>query len=1450
MFADSLVANHNDTVLVPVRVRDFNNIIGVQGTLGFDETVADYITVEQFGVPGMSISNFGETMVNSGVLTFSWNALNTTVGETLADSAILFAVKYHVIGAGGAETDISFLNSPTPVEITDNTLSVLNPFLSGGHIEVLPDTSQTFSILIDTVVGLETQLVNVPIRAWAFNDIISMQGTFGFDNSVITYSTVTNFNMPYLSLSNFGTTQVNNGLLSFSWFDQDLSGDTYADSTILFELVFQVIGNPGDFGEVILNNDLTPIEIVELGNLPIPFVIDSGGVIIDTLGSFIGINGPTDVHYCAGDSIEISFETNQTLNPGNIYTLQLSDETGDFTSPTNIGTLASTLDSTTITGVIPKPITMGTGYKVRVNSSLPTLEGTPSLVNLTVEYFEDTIATQICFGDSVMIGGLWHSTPGFYGDTLATVNGCDSVIVTHLTLTTELVDTVFTTICQGDSVMLQGGWQTTSGWYVDSLTSQQGCDSLIRTNLTVNNVPVTNVNQSICVEDSIFLAGAWQNTIGVYTDTLNAANGCDSLVHTTVSFYPSDTLNLAQSICQGDSIMLGGAWQNSNGTYTDIYTSMFGCDSVVHTQLTVIPPVEIYDSVKVCFGDSLFVQGAWQTASGDYIDSLTAASGCDSLIYTNLVVRNLIADTTQTTLCFGDSLFVQGAWQLTTGIYTDSLVSVHGCDSLEVVDLTILNQITSSNAQTICDGDSLLIHGVYQSTAGVYIDTFTAVSGCDSIATFTLSIESHPLYPQAIQICVGDSSFLQGAWQTTSGVYLDTLSSALGCDSIIQTTLNVINTIQTPVSIEICAGDSLFLEGGWQTTSGVYSDTLTAVAGCDSIVVTTLTVPAPIVGVETMTICVGDSVLIGSNYQSVAGNYINVLMAANGCNSTVTVTLVVNPTYYIPTTAAICQGDSILLEGVYQMTSGVYLDTNLTVNGCDSIIETTLTVHPIVIENQTVQICQGDSALIHGSYENTAGLYMDTLTAATGCDSIANITLVVHPNYFVQTTAAICQGDSIMLEGAWQSSAGTYLDTIPTINGCDSIIETTLSINPTYFAQESVTICQGDSVLLEGAYQYSAGVYYDTTLTVNGCDSIVETTLTVNPAPEYFSTVEICAGDSVQIHGNYESVAGVYIHTSQTANGCDSISNVTLIVNPVPVTPSTVQICQGDSVLIHGNYESVAGNYLDTLTTVNGCDSILDVTLVVNPTYFVQDAASICAGDSLFLEGSWQTTSGVYLDTTATVSGCDSIVETTLTVNPAPIYYDDITICDGDSVLVNGEYLSVAGVYVDTLQTPAGCDSIVETTLNVTVIDNTVTNDSPTLTANYAGAQAYQWINCDSGHNIANATTQSHTFAANGSYQVLITDQGCSVYSDCETVDNVSLDDLNKNFVRIYPNPTSDEVTVEHELPDLEMRLLDVFGKEVMKRNVGTIFTISLRDYPTGIYFLVLGGNTYKIVKN
>ena len=87
--------------------------------------------------------------------------------------------------------------------------------------------------------------------------------------------------------------------------------------------------------------------------------------------------------FCAGATVSVPFTIATTFNTGNVFTAQLSNSSGSFSSPVFLGTLTSTT-SGTISGTIPANTATGTGYRIRVVSSDPAITGTDNLSNLTI----------------------------------------------------------------------------------------------------------------------------------------------------------------------------------------------------------------------------------------------------------------------------------------------------------------------------------------------------------------------------------------------------------------------------------------------------------------------------------------------------------------------------------------------------------------------------------------------------------------------------------------------------------------------------------------------------------------------------------------------------------------------------------------------------------------------------------------------------------------------------------------------------------------------------------------------------------------------------------------------------------------------------------------------------------------------------------------------------------
>ena len=87
-------------------------------------------------------------------------------------------------------------------------------------------------------------------------------------------------------------------------------------------------------------------------------------------------------------------------------------------------------------------------------------------------------------------------------------------------------DTTIVTAC--DSTIWQGNTYTTSGLYSDTLTAANGCDSIVTLNLNINNAASSDTTATAC--DSLVWRGVTYTSSGTYYDTLQTQTGCDSVV--------------------------------------------------------------------------------------------------------------------------------------------------------------------------------------------------------------------------------------------------------------------------------------------------------------------------------------------------------------------------------------------------------------------------------------------------------------------------------------------------------------------------------------------------------------------------------------------------------------------------------------------------------------------------------------------------------------------------------------------------------------------------------------------------------------------------------------------------------------------------------------------------------------------------------------------------------
>ncbi|MFT3908741.1 MAG: gliding motility-associated C-terminal domain-containing protein [Ferruginibacter sp.] len=895
-------------------------------------------------------------------------------------------------------------------------------------------------------------------------------------------------------------------------------------------------------------------------------------------------------------------------------------------------------------------------------------------------------------------------------------------------------------ICPGQTFTMPSGTVlSTSGTFQDTLRNVAHCDSIITiVNLLLVNPLYLNTTAHICVGQTYHLpSGATFTLPGIYQDTMRSVHGCDSVITTlTLTVFPSNpTYNFIDAhICSGQQYHLpSGQVVYNTGAYHDTIRNVNGCDSIItNVNLNVTGISYNQMSAHICPGQTYTLPSGVvvSTQGAYYYDTIKTVYGCDSIRFLVYVyVQNVNHVYTQPKICAGQQYILpSGSIISNPGFYLDTLRSIYACDSIIYhVTLSTLVPVYPPNITAqICSGQSYhLPSGTIVNTAGTYSDTIRAVGGCDSIIrTIILSVTPASLVTTAAQICSGQTySLPSGHIVNTAGVYLDTLRSVAACDSIITTvTLSVIPGSYVNTAVQICSGQTYTLPSGTIiSTAGIYYiDTLRSVTGCDSIIHTVTLSVFPVSHTNMAAqICSGQTYHLPSGASvNTTGVYVDTIRSVNTCDSIITtVTLSVVVANIVSTTAQICTGQTYTLpSGTIINTAGVYTDTLRSVIGCDSIISTTtLSVVLSSHVNTNVLICSGQTyTLPSGTIVSTAGVYYtDTLRSIAGCDSVIHSTTVsVSPVNHATATANICAGQTYTLpSGIVVNTPGVYPDTVRSVNSCDSIITTvTLSVLTAGNVNTAVEICSNQTYTLpSGNVVGTAGVYIDTLRSVGGCDSVItNTTLSVFPVSHVNSTIQICFGQSYHLpSGTIVNTTGIYIDTLRSIAGCDSvITSTNLSVLTASHVNTAVQLCSNQTyTLPSGTVVSAAGNYIDTVKSVIGCDSIIThLALSVFPVQNLNTEVHICSNETYHLpSGTLVSTTGVYIDTLRNVASCDSIIDTIhLFVNDISSTHITDSIFAGQVyTLPSGLVVSAAGVYESVLLNSVGCDSVITTTLKL-----------------------------------------------------------------------------------------------------------------------------------------------------
>ena len=436
-----------------------------------------------------------------------------------------------------------------------------------------------------------------------------------------------------------------------------------------------------------------------------------------------------------------------------------------------------------------------------------------------------------------------------------------------------------------------------------------------------------------------------------------------------------------------------------------------------------------------------------------------AASSCDNEPYSDELFANLTE----------------------SGEYHATIPNTQGGDSLITLTLTILPTYTIPAEKTIKTNESYTWreHTYSNLNPGVYyyVDSLKTQAGCDSIFTLTLTVEAIPyFFEESMTACRNEENTWHDKTLNTKEVgsftIYDSLKSIYNTDSVYTLTLTVLPTYTIPAEATIKMNESYtWREHSYSDLNpGVYHyvDSLKTQAGCDSIFTLALTVQS-----------------IGYWYEESMSACVNEENIWHGKT--------------LPTAT----------EGVY-----VLYDSLQSIYGQDSIYKLTLSVHPVYLFEEEKYVNEANlewrgKTITNLPKREEPYLIYDSLSSQFGCDSVYLLRLHVSdiPITYGNYADECCEGEVILFAGVEyrESFEGDVRVSERNIYGGDSIVHLTITVFPSYFIEEEMTIVVGEEHTWE-YYDLSQFPIGTTTLKAEYwseefCDSTMVLHLTIEPKP-------------------------------------------------------------------------------------------------------------------------------------------------------------------------------------------------------------------------------------------------------------------------------------------------------------------------------------------------------------
>ena len=420
-----------------------------------------------------------------------------------------------------------------------------------------------------------------------------------------------------------------------------------------------------------------------------------------------------------------------------------------------------------------------------------------------------------------------------------------------------------------------------------------------------------------------------------------------------------------------------------------------------------------------------------------------------------------------------------------------------------------------------------------------------------------------------------------------------------------------------------------------------------------------------------------------------AGNYqvtLNVTTGNGHCTSSKTQTV---PVYAAPVASATAQPSTVIYGGTATLTANAgatgtfnfhWEPANMVVN---ANAQTTQTVPLQATQTYTVTVT------------NPQG----------GCSSTAQVTVSMEGSNMTAMASAdqyeLCEGESTTLHAQPSGGTGNYtFNWSPANTLSDATIQNPVATPPV--GETTYTCAVSDGITNQN----------------------VSVTIMVHPNEVEEVEHTICENDIYDFYGENVQTPGVYEHHTQTEFGCDKLIRLHLYNWDTYETPITDHFCQGEHYMFYDQAISTSGIYYHTLESVHGCDSVIRLNLIQDPSYEVELWESTCeGGPGYYYNGDYlQPSAYPYVYNFESVLGCDSVVSLHIEEAEYNSKTYSVSLCATEYTWAsNGVTYYETGTYYDTLSFPNSCDS--------TLVLNLELRPSYDIEVHVTSCDSYHWKN-------------------------------------------------------------------------------------------------------------------------